>query len=384
MELANLKYLVVGAGFFGSVIAERIARDRNERVLLIDKRDHTGGNSYSEIDPETGIECHKYGSHIFHTSDEKVWHYINRFCTFNSYRHRVLTKFDGKVYHMPINLESINSFYAKNLTPAEAAEFLRLEIARDKIHDPQNLEDKAISLIGRPLYEAFVRGYTAKQWETDPRQLPANIITRLPVRYSYKIDYFNDPWQGIPGEGYFSIFERMLKHSNIEVLLGTDFFNIRHLVPNDCLIIYTGPIDRFFDYRHGRLGWRSLRFEKEVYGIGDFQGTAVMNYAESTVPFTRIHEFRHYHEERNYPDDKTIIFREYSKCLGIDEEPYYPINTDRDREMFRKYDEECKKAVNVIFGGRQGSYKYLDMDQSIAAALQTYEREIMHYQHCRR
>lgn len=376
MDFRGLKYLVVGSGFFGSVIAERIARDKNEKVLVIDKRPHIGGNSHSEIDNETGIECHTYGSHIFHASNEKVWRYINRFCTFNSYRHKVLTRYKSKIYQMPINLHTINAFYEKNLCPGEAENFMKSEIAREGIRNPVNLEEKAISLIGRPLYEALIKGYTTKQWDTDPKKLPANIITRLPVRYNYKSDYFDDPWQGIPSEGYHAIFKKMLADPNIEVHLGTDFFDVRRLIPGTCKIIYTGPIDRFFDFKFGKLGWRTLTFEKSTYHLGDYQGTAVMNYAEVSAPYTRIHEFRHYHEERKYPDDKTIIFREYSKGSGKDDEPYYPINTDEDKMILERYQNECEKNKNVIFGGRLGMYKYLDMDQTIAQALETYEKRI--------
>ncbi|MBJ6727303.1 UDP-galactopyranose mutase [Geomesophilobacter sediminis] len=376
MNLEGLKYLVVGAGFYGAVTAERIAADLGERVLVIDKRSHVGGNSYSENDPATGIECHVYGSHIFHTSDPEVWSYLCRFASLNHYRHQVLTLFGDRVFQMPINLATINAFYGVNLTPAEAREFIRQEIEKESISAPKNLEEKAISLVGRPLYEAFVKGYTVKQWETDPRLLPADIITRLPFRFGYKSDYFNDPWQGIPLDGYAPLFRRMLDHPNVELRLGTDFFAVRDRVPADCRVIFTGPIDRFFDYRFGRLGWRTLRFEKEVCPVGDFQGTTVMNYADAAVPYTRIHEFRHYHEERDYPEDRTVIYREYSRTAAGEEEPYYPIGTAADREMLELYQDAAQKLPNVSFGGRLGNYRYLDMDKAIQAALQTYQREI--------
>jgi UDP-galactopyranose mutase len=379
MELKKTKYLIVGAGFFGAVIAERIANDKNELVVVIDKRDHIGGNSYSKIDDETGIEYHKYGSHIFHTSNEKVWRYINRFCTFNNYRHKVLTTYRNKVYQMPINLDTINSFYGMNLKPFEAKEFLRSEIEKEKIEIPSNFEEKAISLMGRRLYEAFIKGYTIKQWGIDPKLLPSNIITRLPVRYDYNNYYFDDPWQGIPLEGYGSLFEKILKHKNIKVYLNTDFFTIRNLLSPNCCIVYTGPIDCFFDYKFGKLGWRTLSFEKEILSVDNFQGTTVMNYAESSIPFTRIHEFKHFHVERRYTQEKTIIFREYSKNLGPMDDPYYPINTERDKKIFEKYYEESKKIKNIIFGGRLGTYKYLDMDKAIESALKTYDEKIKNY-----
>jgi len=376
MDLENIKYLVVGAGFFGSVIAERIAEDKGERVVVIDKRDHIGGTSYSESDRETGIEYHKYGSHIFHTSIEDVWKYINRFDKFNSYRHKVLTSYDKKIYQMPINLETINAFYGVSLQPSEAEKFIKSEVEKENIKTPTNLEDKAISLIGRPLYEAFIKGYTIKHWGTDPKNLPPEIITRLPVRFHYKSDYFDDPWQGIPIEGYGQLFQRMLTHKNIDLYTNTDFFSIRHLIPSDCCIIYTGRVDQFFGYKHGELGWRTLSFEREVYQFDDYQGTAVMNYAEGSIPYTRTHEFKHLHEERNYSRERTLIFREYSKEPAKDDDPYYPMNTPTDKDIHAKYQEEIEKNENVIFGGRLAEYRYLNMDQTIASALKTYDEKI--------
>jgi UDP-galactopyranose mutase len=376
MDLENLQYIVVGAGFFGSVMAERIAEDKKERVVVIDKRDHIGGTSYSESDGETAIEYHKYGSHIFHTSIEDVWKYINKFSRFNSYRHKVLTNYNNKIYQMPINLETINIFYGSSLQPFEAEKFIKSEVEKEKIKNPTNLEDQAISLIGRPLYEAFIKGYTIKHWGTDPKNLPAEIITRLPVRFNYKSDYFDDPWQGIPIKGYGKLFEKMLAHRNIEVHTNTDFFSIRHLIPKDCCVVYTGRLDQFFDYKHGELGWRTLSFEREVHQVGDFQGTAVMNYAEASIPYTRTHEFKHLHEERNYSNDITLIFREYSKQLTEGDDPYYPMNTTIDKDIYRKYQEEIERKENVILGGRLAEYRYLNMDQTIASALKTYDEKI--------
>lgn len=376
MDLSGLKYLVVGSGLFGSVVAERIAADLGEKVMVLDKRSHPGGNCHSEIDPETGIECHCYGSHIFHTSDAGVWEYLNGFSSFNSYRHKVLSTLGERVYQMPINLATIEAFYGRRLTPAEARALVLSEVAREGIVSPANLEEKAVSLIGRPLYQALIRGYTIKQWETDPLELPADIITRLPVRYDYRADYFNDVWQGIPLEGYRAIFKRMLQHPNIELRLGTDYLAVREQVPADCLVIFTGPIDRFFDYRFGELGWRTLRFEKEVFRTGDYQGTAVMNYADAAVPFTRIHEFRHYHEERSYPDDLTVIYREYSTGANAAADPYYPVNRSSDQKLLQLYQEEAGKRSGVLFGGRLGSYRYLDMDKAIAEALNLYDEKI--------
>jgi len=376
MGFENVKFLVAGAGFFGAVIAERIAADLGEPVVVIDRKGHTGGNSWSAADTETGIECHCYGSHIFHTADAEVWEYVNRFASFNGYRHRVLTRYGDAVYQMPINLATINAFYGRNMTPGQAQLLVREEAGRSGIVEPANLEEKAVVQIGRPLYDAFVLGYTRKQWETDPKELPAETIARLPMRFSYKSDYFNDPWQGIPLDGYHALFQRILDHPLIDLRLKTDFFAIREQLPPDCTVIFTGPVDRYFDYRFGRLGWRTLDFEKEVCPVGDFQGTSVMNYAEESVPFTRIHEFRHYHDERRYPADRTVIYREYSRGCGIADDPSYPINTAADRKMYASYAAAAGEERRLIVGGRLGSYSYLDMDKTIAAALATYRQRI--------
>ncbi len=375
MDFKNLKYLIVGSGFFGSVIAERIANDLKERVVIIDKRDHFGGNCFSTIDKETDIEYHEYGTHIFHTSNETVWKYINRFTYFNGYRHQVLAVHKNRTYQMPINLETINSFYNVNLRPFEVYDFLRAEINKGKITEPKNLEEKAISLVGRPLYKAFIKGYTEKQWQRDPRELPTSIIDRLPVRRNYNENYFFDRWQGIPFDGYSQIFKRMLDHKNIDLRLNIDFFDIKDNIPPNCLIIYSGPIDRFFDYKFGKLEWRTLDFEKEILKLEDYQGVSVMNYTELSIPYTRIHEPKHLHVERNYSKEKTLIVREYSK-LDTRGNPYYPVNTLRNEEIFNKYSDEKERLKNVIFGGRLGDYRYYDMDATIQAALKSYDREI--------
>jgi len=375
-DLEGLEFCVVGCGMFGSVIAERIANDLGCRVVIIDVRDHIGGNCYSEADDETGIEVHRYGSHIFHTSDARVWEYINRFTSFNSYRHQVLTVHENKVYRMPINLETINSFYGIRLEPHEVEDFLSKEIANDRIETPSNLEEQAISLVGRPLYEAFIKGYTAKQWQAPLTDLPASIIKRLPVRSDYDGAYFSDRWQGIPTDGYTRLFERMLSSDNIDLMLGVDFFDVRDSLPEDCRVIYSGPIDRFFDYRYGRLGWRTVRFEKEVHPYGDYQGTTVMNYADEKVPFTRIHEFKHYHPERDYPGDRTVIFKEYPLPGDSDEIPYYPVRMNDDVEMYKRYRADAEKLEGTVFGGRLGSYQYFDMHHVIGQALTTYQAKI--------
>jgi UDP-galactopyranose mutase len=365
--------VVVGSGFFGLTVAERAAEELGKRVLVLERRDHLGGNAYSEPDPETGIEVHRYGAHLFHTSNERVWEYVNRFSTFTGYQHHVYTVHAGEVYPMPINLGTVNQFFSAAMSPDQARALVLEQSAEVEPGTARNLEEKAISLIGRPLYEAFIKGYTAKQWQTDPKELPASIISRLPVRYTYDNRYFSDTYEGLPTDGYTALLERMAQSPLIEVRLETDFFDVRDEVVGDAPVVYTGALDRYFDYREGRLGWRTLDFESEVLPVKDHQGTPVMNYAEESVPYTRIHEFRHFHPERDYPDDKTIIMREYSRFAEDDDEPYYPINTAADREMLLRYRELAAQEDGVIFGGRLGTYQYLDMHMAIAAALHTWD-----------
>lgn len=375
MDFKHLKYLVVGSGFYGSVIAERIANDLDEHVVIIDKRAHIGGNCFSETDNETGIEYHKYGTHVFHTSIRNVWNYINRFTEFNGYRHQVLSSYQGRIYQMPINLETINAFYGLNLRPFEVAEFLKSEIARENIGVPKNLEEKAISQIGRPLYKAFIKGYTEKQWQKDPRLLPASIIERLPLRYNYNESYFFDQWQGIPADGYTALFKRLLTNRKIENLTNMNYNSIKDKIQSSCLIIYSGPIDSFFNYECGKLEWRTLKFKNEIKDVEDFQGTSVMNYPEISVPYTRIHEPRHLHIERPYLKEKTLIIYEYPK-FDLGDNPLYPVDTSDNQNKLEKYIAKANSLKNVIIGGRLGDYKYYDMDRVIDLALKTYEEKI--------
>jgi UDP-galactopyranose mutase len=364
-------YLVVGAGFFGCVLAERLARDGDARVLVIEKRSHIGGNCHSQEDPETGIEFHTYGTHVFHTSSRDVWKYITKFTEFNGYHHQVLTVHKGKVYQLPVNLATINSFYGLELVPSQARQLLRHETRSAGIRRPRNLEEKAILSVGRPLYEAFIRGYTTKQWGRDPRELPPEIIKRLPVRYNYDNSYFaSGRWQGIPLMGYTRLFDRMLHSPGIRIQLDCDFFKHRDDFRVKHKTIYTGPIDRYFDYIYGRLEWRSVEFVRQVQPEQDFQGTAVMNYADTNVPFTRTHEPRHLHPERNYCKDQTVVFYERPK-QDLDE-PYYPVNTPDNESLLGKYIELARRERNVIIGGRLGTYAYYDMDKTILAALKCY------------
>ncbi|ASO17807.1 UDP-galactopyranose mutase [Actinoalloteichus hoggarensis] len=382
MSFDGYDLIVVGSGFFGLTVAERAATQLNKRVLVLDRREHIGGNAYSEAEPETGIEVHRYGAHLFHTSNKRVWDYVNQFTDFTDYQHRVFTIFQGRVFPMPVNLATICEYFGEYLTPDQAKALVAEQAGEIDTKEAANLEEKAISLIGRPLYEAFVRGYTAKQWQTDPKNLPAAIISRLPVRYNFNNRYFNDTYEGLPVDGYTAWLEKMAEHENIEVRLGVDFFDVRDQLPEGAPIVFTGALDRYFDYSEGALSWRTLDFEQEVLPIGDFQGTPVMNYADEDVTYTRIHEFRHFHPEREYPTDKTVVVREFSRFAEEKDEPYYPINTAEDRAKLEKYRELAKqeaKQRKVLFGGRLGTYKYLDMHMAIGSALSMFDNRIAPY-----
>ena len=377
----NHDIVIVGSGLFGLTIAERCANELGLKVLVIDKRDHIGGNAYSEPDPRTGIEIHKYGAHLFHTSNERVWEYVNRFTSFTPYVHHVYTTHDGVVYPMPINLGTINQFFSAAYSPDEARALVAEQAGELAGKDPENLNDKGISLIGRPLYEAFIKDYTGKQWQTDPKDLPASIISRLPVRYTYDNRYFNDTHEGLPTNGYTAWLEKMVDHPGIEVALGVDFFDesqpynktaLRGRVP----IVYTGPLDRYFDYSAGALSWRTIDLATEYPDTGDFQGTSVMNYPDADREYTRIIEPRHFHPERDYPADKTVIMKEYSRFAEEGDEPYYPVNTPEDREKLLAYRKLAAGEQGVVFGGRLGTYKYLDMHMAIGSALSVFDNRI--------
>nr|WP_052061911.1 UDP-galactopyranose mutase [Rhodococcus fascians] len=375
--------IVVGSGFFGLTVAERAASQLGKRVLVLDRRHHLGGNAYSEAEPETGIEIHKYGAHLFHTSNKRVWEYVNEFTEFTSYQHRVFAMHKGQSYQFPMGLGLISQFFGKYYSPAEARALIEEQSSEFDAKDAQNLEEKAISLIGRPLYEAFIRDYTAKQWQTDPKNLPAGNITRLPVRYNFDNRYFNDTYEGLPVDGYTAWLENMAASDLIEVRLNTDWFDVREELTKespDAPIVYTGPLDAYFDYSEGELGWRTLDFETEVLPTGDFQGTPVMNYNDGDVGYTRIHEFRHFHPEREYPADKTVIMREFSRFAESGDEPYYPINTPDDRQKLEAYRNRAKSETasnKVLFGGRLGTYQYLDMHMAIASALNLYDNTLV-------
>ncbi|MBT1018581.1 UDP-galactopyranose mutase [Canibacter sp. lx-72] len=374
--------VVVGSGLFGLTIAERVASKLNKKAVIIERRHHIGGNAYSENETETGIEVHRYGAHLFHTSNEQVWEYVNRFTKFTNYQHRVYSNFRNEIYPLPINLGTINQFFRAAHSPESAKKLIADQASEFNTKEAKNLEEKGISLIGRPLFEAFIRDYTAKQWQTPIQELPGSIISRLPVRYNYDNRYFSDKYEGLPVDGYTAWLERMADHPNIEVRYNTDFFDESQPLNQKALvgkvpIVYTGPVDRYFDYSEGELAWRTLDFEEEVVPVGDYQGTSVMNYADAAVPYTRIHEFKHFHPERDwYPKDKTVIMREYSRFAQREDEPYYPVNTPEDRERLLKYRELASQEQLVFFGGRLGTYQYLDMHMAIGSALTMFRNEL--------
>jgi UDP-galactopyranose mutase len=362
----NPDLVIVGSGFFGLTVAERCANELGLRVLVLERRRHLGGNAYSEVEPETGVEVHVYGAHLFHTSNERVWEYVNRFTDFTDYQHRVFTNYQGQVYSFPMNLGLINQFFGRSHTPDEARALIAEQSSEIDTARAENLEEKAISLVGRPLYEAFVKGYTAKQ----------DIISRLPVRYNFTNRWFNDTHEGLPVDGYTAWLTKMADHPNIEVRLDTDFFDVRDEYVGKVPIVYTGPVDEYFGHSEGRLSWRTVDLESEVKQVDDFQGTPVMNYADEDVPFTRILEFKHFHPERTYLPGKTVIVHEYSRFATDEDEPYYPVNTAEDRAKLLRYRDLAKKEPMVLFGGRLGTYKYLDMHMAIGSALTMYDNTL--------
>lgn len=373
--------VVVGSGLFGLTVAERCARRWGLRVAVVERRDHVGGNAFSEVDSATGIEVHRYGAHLFHTSNERVWGYVNRFTSFTDYVHHVWTTVDGVVYPMPVNLGTINAFFRSAMSPDEARALISEQAGEVAGRDVRDFESKGISLVGRPLFEAFFKNYTAKQWQTDPKDLPASIVSRLPVRYTYDNRYFNDTYEGLPTKGYTTWLSNMVDDDRIDVFLDTDFFDPSQPLNKTAVVgrvpvVYTGPVDRYFDYSEGDLTWRAVDFEREVVDTGDFQGCPVMNYGDLDVPWTRIIEFRHFHPERDYQKESSVIFREFSRFASHGDEPYYPINTAEDRARLDAYRRRAQEEPQVFFGGRLGTYKYLDMHMAIASALTMVDNEL--------
>ena len=359
-----MRYLIVGAGFSGAVVAEQLSRDTDNEIIVMDERSHVGGNCYTERDAETDVMIHRYGPHIFHTDDKEVWEYICRFCDMKPFINRVKTVSKGKVYSIPVNLHTINQFAGKAMNPQEARNYIEHK-ADKSIENPRNFEEQALKFIGRELYEAFFYGYTKKQWGCEPDMLPASILKRLPVRFNYDDNYYDDQFQGIPVEGYTEIVNRMLDRTNIKVQLNAKFSPKMDLSGYNH-VFYTGPIDEFFTYKYGRLSYRTVSFEKNVCE-GDFQGNAVINYADEEVPYTRIHEHKHFTQWENHR--KTVYFKEFSKETMPGDMPYYPKRLSEDLVKLEHYQKETQSLQNITFLGRLGTYRYMDMKDVIREAI---------------
>lgn len=361
-------YLIVGSGLFGAVFAYE-AKKRGKECLVIERRDHIAGNIYCEN--VHGINVHKYGAHIFHTSNRAVWDYINQFAEFNNYINSPVAVYKDELYNLPFNMNTFSKMWGIK-TPAEAQAIIEKQKAEYNITEPKNLEEQALSLIGKDVYEKLIKGYTEKQWGRSCTELPAFIIKRLPVRYTYDNNYFNDRWQGIPIGGYTKIIEKMLE--GIDVLTSTSFedYKAAHDI-SDMRIVYTGNIDEYFGYKYGALQYRTVRFETEYMpDVDNYQGNAVVNYTEREVPYTRVIEHRHFEK----CDAKgTVVSKEFSSEWSVGIEPYYPINNDENNALYQKYEQLASQEKNVIFGGRLGKYKYYDMDKVIEAALQAVSEE---------
>ncbi|MDD3229651.1 MAG: UDP-galactopyranose mutase [Oscillospiraceae bacterium] len=361
MKKTRYDYLIVGAGLYGAVCARELT-DAGKRCLVIDKRNVVAGNIYTQ--EVEGIQVHVYGGHIFHTSNEAVWHYMNRFSDFNGFINTPIANYHGELYNLPFNM---NTFYQMwgTKTPAEAQSYIYEQVSAAGITEPHNLEEQAISLVGQDIYEKLIKGYTEKQWGHPCKELPAFIIRRLPVRFTFNNNYFNDRFQGVPIGGYTSLVEKML--DGIEVRLNVDYFKNRDLDNVAGKIIYTGPIDRYFEYRYDPLEWRSLRFETKVLDIDDFQGVAAVNYTDSETPYTRIIEHKHFSFGKQ---TKTVITKEYSEPWTLEKEPYYPINNQTNMDRYTQYKKLASAQSRVYFGGRLAEYKYYDMHQIVEHALE--------------
>lgn len=361
-------YLIVGAGLYGAVFAYE-ATKRGKKCLVLEKREHIGGNIYTE-DIE-GIRVHKYGAHIFHTSDKEIWDYVNSFAEFNNYINQPVARYKNECYNLPFNMNTFTKMWQDVFTPAEAKARIEAEKAEAHVENPSNLEEQAISLVGKTIYEKLVKDYTGKQWGKKCTELPAFIIKRLPVRFTFDNNYFNDRYQGIPVGGYTQIIEKMLKGSDVKV--NCDFFDDREgWTAQAKKVVYTGAIDRFFDYRFGALEYRSVRFETEILDTDNYQGNAVVNYTDADHPYTRIIEHKHF-EFGTQP--KTIISKEYSSAWKLGDEPYYPVNDEKNGALYARYKELADETENVVFGGRLGQYKYYDMHNVIREALNLVKKE---------
>lgn len=372
--MAFYDYLVVGSGLFGSVFAQR-AKENGKHVLVLDKREHVGGNVYTKN--IEGINVHQYGAHIFHTNNQEVWKYVNRFAEFNRFTNSPVANYKGELFSLPFNMYTFNKMWGV-VTPEEAKQKIEEQRKESGITNPKNLEEQAISLVGKDIYEKLVKGYTEKQWGRDCKDLPAFIIKRLPVRFTFDNNYFNALYQGIPVGGYTKLIEKMLE--GIEVKLNTDYLKDKESFDQLAkTIVYTGPIDAYFEYKLGTLEYRSVRFESELLYISNFQGNAAVNYTDSETPWTRIieHKWFEFGKDEDGNDlPKTVISREYSSEWKPGDEPYYPVNDEKNAALYEQYKKLSEKENNVIFGGRLGEYKYYDMDQVIASALNLCEKEL--------
>ncbi|QIW87649.1 UDP-galactopyranose mutase [Agrobacterium phage OLIVR5] len=363
-----MKVLVVGAGFSGATVARKLA-EKNHEVIVVDKRNHIAGNAYDY--QEDGIHVHKYGAHIFHTPNREVWDFVNEYAEFTDYRHHVRAIYNGRNYSMPISLDTIAQFLGRNVSPEYARGWVKGH-AEEIEGSPKNLEEKAISLIGRPLYEAFIKGYTMKQWNKDPKDLPQSIINRLPVRFNYNTRYFNDSYEGMPVGGYTKLIENILSHPNISVALNTDALILDW--NNMDAVYYCGPIDHLFNYVHGKLEWRSVEFKLEKHDSENLYGASVTNFSDPGVEWTRAIEFKNFYPEESALQKGTIIALEKSKTPESQDEYYYPINTDRSKEILKLYEIEASKIDGLFMGGRMGRHAYYDMHQAIAIAFKDAQK----------
>ena len=369
IESMKYDYLIVGSGLYGAVCAYELTK-RGKKCLVLEKREHIGGNIYTEN--IAGINVHKYGAHIFHTSDKKVWEYVNQFAEFNHYVNSPVARYKDECYNLPFNMNTFTKLWSDVFTPAQAEARIAQERGESYTAEPKNLEEQAINLVGKTIYEKLVKGYTEKQWGRPCTELPAFIIKRLPVRFTCDNNYFNDRYQGIPEGGYTKIIEKMLE--GVEVRLGCDFLkNREEYLALAERVIYTGPIDAYFDYCFGALEYRSVRFETEVLDMPNYQGNAVVNYTASDVPYTRIIEHKHFEFGTQ---EKTVVSREYSSTWKLGDEPYYPVNDEKNNALYAKYAALAKEEKKVVFGGRLGQYKYYDMDDVILSAFSCLESEI--------
>lgn len=368
LDLKIAPVAIVGAGFSGAVIARELA-DAGVACVVFDERKHVAGNCHTERDSETGVNVHKYGPHIFHTDNEEVWAYMNKYGEMMPYTNRVKTTYDGKVYSLPINLHTLNQFFGKSMRPEEARSFIR-EKADQSITSPETFEEQAQSMLGDELYQAFFRGYTRKQWGMEPTELPASILKRLPIRFNYDDNYFFHKYQGIPENGYTEIVQNILDHKLIEVKLGQRYDGFKQNYEH---VFYSGSIDSYFNYKLGRLGYRTLRFEKETHD-GDYLGTAVMNHGDFETPYTRISEHKHFSPWEQH--ERTVIFKEYSSLCGENDIPYYPIRQVKEKGMLEEYEKLATEETDVTFVGRLGTYRYIDMDVTIDEALQVAQNYI--------